>query len=208
LSLKEAAALAGVSKVTLWRLVSRGVIEASLDDKKRYAIDREVFQKWKESLPETSQETDSESNAGTFNVKIETPGEAQKRFSGQLEMRAETVEMVPGDLHKLALETARNALECMRNAEDRAARAERQMESLSGQLIKYQNVLNEKAESLIEKEAYVKQAEMLASENEARLSLYEQEKHQWLSELETAKNRVNWLEKRVPRWVRGLFGAS
>jgi len=48
----------------------------------------------------------------------------------------------------------------------------------------------------------------LAEENRRHQELWEAEKEQLLSELRTHKERVNWLEKRVPRWVRGLFGAK
>jgi excisionase family DNA binding protein len=208
LSLKQAAELAGVSKVTLWRLVTKGEVEATQDEKGRYLIRRETFLKWRETLQETLQETIQE-----------TAREAEKRFSNDretmheapvkhTETAYETVEMVPADLHRMALENIRQALENARRAEERAERAERQMKALGGQLIQYQQVLQERAESLFEKEARVKQAELLERENAERLSLYEQEKQQWALEVETAKSRVNWLEKRVPKWVRGLFGAG
>lgn len=216
-TLKEAAELAGVSKVTVWRLVQKGELAATQDDKGRYTLERETVLKYRETLhknddshakrfeetPETTKETEASTSTSSSNV-TETPAE---RFARAPETPYETVEMVSSELHRLALESARHALESTRRAEDRADRAERQMEALSGQLIQYQRALQERAESLAEKEAIAKQAEILAEENAQKLSLYEQEKQQWALELETAKTRINWLERKVPRWVRGLFGA-
>jgi hypothetical protein len=214
LSLKDAAARAGVSKVTLWRLVQRGALEAELDDsgsKSRYQIDEETFQKWLETFRPYEVERFSEEPETLGNVSgdpVETTVETEKRFFQRTETVCETVEMVSAELHRLALETARQALESARKGEERAERAERQLTSLSGQLIQYQQVLQERAESLQEKEALAQQAQLLAQENELKLQRYEQEKLQMLEELETTRSRVNWLEKRVPRWVRGLFGAG
>lgn len=219
-TLKEAAELAGVSKVTLWRLVQKGELAASQDEKGRYTLERETVLKYQETVqrnaseqaqrfanrpvtPEPPQET-PETSGNVSTTETETP---QFHFSNTSGTVYETVEMVPADLHRLALESARHALESSRRAEDRADRAERQMEALSGQLIQYQRALQERAESLAEKEAIAKQAELLAEENAQKLSLYEQEKQQWALELETTKTKINWLEKKVPRWVRGLFGA-
>lgn len=224
ITLKEAAELAGVSKVTLWRLIQKGELDASQDEKSRYTLTRETVLKYRETFhgndanpqkrftetPDAIMETSngfqdrSETPQSPGNV-TETPETTEKRFP---ETVYETVEMVSADLHRLALESARHALESARRAEERADRADRQMEILSGQLIQYQRALQERAESLAEKEAIAKQAELLVEENTQRLSLYEQEKHQWLQELETTKTRVNWLEKKVPKWVRGLFGAG
>lgn len=213
-TLKEAAELAGVSKVTLWRLVQKGELEASLDDRGRYTLERETVLKYRATLqrnePDHAKRFTSEPEAPfpQGNVSEAAPEIIENRFSNASETPYETVEMIPAELHRIALESARHALESSRRAEDRADRAERQMEALSGQLIQYQHALQERAESLAEKEALAKQAELLAEENSQRLSLYEQEKQQWMLELETAKSRINWLERKVPRWVRGLFGAS
>lgn len=213
-TLKEAAELAGVSKVTLWRLVQKGELEASLDDRGRYTLERETVMKYRATLQRNEPEltkrfgNEPETSPVKSNASESEPEIVESRFGKAPETGYETVEMVPAELHRIALESARHALESSRRAEDRADRAERQMEALSGQLIQYQHALQERAESLAEKEALAKQAELLANENAQRLSLYEQEKQQWMLELETAKSRINWLEKKVPRWVRGLFGAS
>lgn len=220
INLKEAAALAGVSKVTLWRLIQKGELEASQDEKKRYSIQRETFLRWCETFQPPGPATEKRFMAEdeTLPDADETPGNVSHRCSETPETPEmdedrftrdfETVEMVPAELHRLALESVRHALESARRAEARAERAERQMEALGGQLVQYQQALQERAESLIEKEAIAKQAEFLAQENAQRLSRYEEEQLQWAQELETTRSRVHWLEKRVPRWVRGLFGAG
>jgi len=217
LSLKDAATLAGVSKVTLWRLVQRGELEASIDGtgtKNRYEIEEETFLKWLETFRRNGNGSEkrfkpsSETDEDVSQVVSETPIDSMKHFFQQTETVCETVEMVSADLHRLALDMAKQALENTRKAEERAERAERQLNALSGQLIQYQQVLEERTQSLQEKESLAKRAELLAQENATQLSIYEQEKQQWLDELEISKQRVNWLEKRVPRWVRGLFGAG
>lgn len=221
LTLKEAAELAGVSKVTLWRLVQRGALEAVIDERKRYTISREVLQKWMETFQGDSkrfivtpnEEVASEAEAfqfqsnglkrfgETLHEAIETPcsGEA---FQG------ETVEMVSADLHRVALESTRCALECARRAEERAGLAERRLESLGGQLLQYQNILSERSESLAEKEALCRAAETLATENAQRMEQFEAEKADLLEKLRMSQSRVEWIERRVPRWVRALFRAG
>jgi hypothetical protein len=86
-------------------------------------------------------------------------------------------------------------------------RAQLQMESLRHELLSTRRVLTEQAESLAEKEALARQARLLEEENRQVREVWEQEKMQLLAEVKTHRERVNWLEKRVPRWVRGLFGA-
>lgn len=114
--------------------------------------------------------------------------------------------------------------------------AERAKVSLESQLSQYQRVLTEQAESLAEeralrltwqarseeaaseaplteelqrqKEEQARQAELLRVENLRYQELWQAEKAQLISELTHHQERVNWLEKRVPRWVRGFFGAK
>jgi len=68
--------------------------------------------------------------------------------------------------------------------------------------------LTEQAESLAEKDARVRQAELLREENERNQQLWQAEKAQLLTELSHHQERVHWMEKRVPSWVRGFFGAK
>jgi len=106
--------------------------------------------------------------------------------------------------------------------------AERSKIALEVQLNQYQRVLSENAESLAEERALrlswqarseelkslveapsVSEAEEeLRRYNESQRLLWESEKAELLQSVEAHKRRVEWLEKRVPRWVRGLFGAK
>ncbi len=106
--------------------------------------------------------------------------------------------------------------------------AERAKIALEVQLTQYQRVLCENAESLAEERALrlswqarseelktqvetpsVNEAEEeLRRHNESQKLLWESEKAELLQSVEIHKRRVEWLEKRVPRWVRGLFGAK
>lgn len=215
LTLKEAAELAGVSKVTLWRLVQRGSLEAVLDEKKRYTISLKALQKWMETFQRGGEKRFS----GVNETETETfplPEDGVKRFKETPEatvpgceaFQTETVEMVSADLHRVALESTRYALECVRRAEERAGLAERRLESLGGQLLQYQNVLSERSESLAEKEALCRAADALALENAQRMEQFEAEKADLLEKLRVSQSRVEWIERRVPRWVRALFRAG
>ena len=119
------------------------------------------------------------------------------------------------DIVRLLEETQIRLLE----ATERAHRAERQNDLLKMEVATTRNVLAEHAESLSEKEAVRRQQEELArerelerskleEENRVKQSLYEQEKQQWMMELETTKSRVDSIERRLPKWIRGLFGVS
>ncbi len=142
-----------------------------------------------------------------------------RRGFEQAEQARELVEQVPLTAHldivRLLEETQIRLLE----ATERAHRAERQNDLLKMEVATTRNVLAEHAESLSEKEAVRRQQEELArerelerskleEENRVKQSLYEQEKQQWMTELETTKSRVNRIERRVPKWVRGIFGVS
>ena len=218
LSLKEAAVIAKVSKVTLWRSVQKGDLVAIMDEKNRYMLERETLQKWCETFQgetakrftKTSETT--EIPRETFHEEDETecnaseePPETTETFHGKV---YETVEMVSADLHLVALETTRHALESARRAEERAERTDRRLEALTGAVSQYQMVLGERAESLAEKDAMVLAAQALAEENARKLEEFEAEKAALVERLKMSENRVDWLEKRVPRWVRSLFRAG
>lgn len=87
-------------------------------------------------------------------------------------------------------------------------RAQLQVEAMRYELNNTRRVLTEQAESLAEKEARAREAELLREENQKNQALWEAEKAQLVSEVTHHRERVNWLEKRVPGWVRGLFGAK
>lgn len=214
LSLKDAAQLVGVSKVTLWRAVQRGELSAAQDEKNRYTVNRETVLLWKETYHPQAPETATREVfcPETFLETPVTPRNASAPFTETVrngcEAVFETVEMVSADLHRVALETARHALEAARKAEERAERAERHREALTGQIAQYQQVLTDRAESLLQSEAQAKQAQMLAEENAERLAQFQREQEELQEQLKRTRARVEWFEKRVPRWVRRCFGAG
>ena len=213
-SLKEAAELAGVSKVTLWRFVQRGNLQARKEEhqgKTRYRISAETFHDWLETFQGVSHPSrmedlkhlliDLEHPPATSNPSLETSLET-------FQPRLETMDMVPVELHRLALEAARNSANVAKLSHERAERYERQLENVSGQLLQYRQALTEQAESLAQKESRQKHLELLAEENARNLKLYEETKNQILEELQLSKQRVAWLEKRVPKWIRKMLGAG
>ena len=159
-----------------------------------------------------------------------TPGDTGREPEGTV------VSIVPLQAHLSALNFAKEQLERTQQwldeerqkaqfAQQLVLQAERSKVSLESQLAQYQRVLSEHAESLAEERALrltlqarseetavsleeVRQAEVLREENLRNQELWQAEKAQLVSELTHHQERVNWLEKRVPRWVRGLFGAK
>lgn len=204
MTLREAADLVGVSRPTLFRAVQRGelvVRTETIGKTKKILVSGESVKAWA-----CSREQDEQPVEQVFE---------------QPEQRSEQLEQVPVMAHLEIVRLLEDTQVRLLDATERAHRAERQADLMRLELLATRNCLTEQAESIFEKAARVKQHEEMLlesqaqreawererAENQERLSLYEQEKQQWMLEVETTKSRVNWLEKRVPRWVRGLFGA-
>lgn len=107
------------------------------------------------------------------------------------------------------------ALEMLQEQGEEVRRLERQGVALQYELSSYRRALAESAESLAERDALRKQieseslrAESLALENAKLREIFEAEKASLTEEVRLSKSRVDWLEKRVPRWVRSLFRAG
>lgn len=222
IALREAADLVGVSRPTLFRAVQRGEIAVrteTVGKTKKILVSREEVQAWACSRSPNEQAEQGD----------EQPSEQAEQQREQDEQHEQVPLLAHLDVIRLLESTQLRLLE----ATERAHRAERQADVVRMELLATRNCLTEQAESLHEKDAGLRQFEdlreqnrqlreqyeqerlkreqqlaELEAENTSRLSLYEQEKQQWALELETSKTRVNWLEKRVPRWVRGLFGAQ
>lgn len=119
-----------------------------------------------------------------------------------------TTEMALAGL-RMAQEQTALVLDQLRIAQESRERAERQLELVRGEYRQAQLALTETAESLSQREALWRQSEAeLKQHNEQQITLWEAEKAGMLKELQTSRKRVEWLEKRVPRWVRRLFGAK
>lgn len=223
LSLRDAAELVGVSRPTLFRAVQRGELPVKTETvgkTKRILVSGEDARAWACSREQLEQADEQ--------VREQLDEQAE-----QGREQGEQPEQVPLLAHLDLVRLLESTQLRLLDATERAHRAERQADVMRLELMATRNCLTEQAESLHEKEAglrqqdellvknsqlqeqleneraeRVRQLEELAAENAARLSLYEQEKQQWALQLETSKTRVNWLEKRVPKWVRGLFGAG
>ena len=107
------------------------------------------------------------------------------------------------------------ALEMLQEQSEEVRRLERQGVALQYELSSYRRALAESAESLAERDALRKQieseslrAESLTLENAKLREIFEAEKASLTEEVRLSKSRVDWLEKRVPRWVRSLFRAG
>mgnify|MGYP001210716879 CR=1 FL=1 len=208
IGLKQAADRLDVSKDTLWRAIKRGELDAERDHGPRgtqYWLSWPQVEEWWESrkdrkrLEEAPQAFEEPQVTILRGSDTAAPQEPQV-FDAALAAPAVEVftalaapAAVPVEVH----------LQALRLVE----RAQLQMESLRHELLSTRRVLTEQAESLAEKEALARQARLLEEENRQVRELWEQEKQQLLAEVRTHRERVNWLEKRVPRWVRGLFGA-
>ena len=181
---------------------------------------------WEESaLPEREEEGAVGSGynpQGENKWERVTPGDTVREQSGTV------VSTVPLQAHLSALQFAKEQLERTQQWLDEerqraqlvqqlVLQAERSKVALESQLSQYERVLSEHAESLAEERALRltlqarSEAPTVSAEVQAELlhsqELWQAEKAQLLSELTHHQERVNWLEKRVPRWVRGLFGA-
>ena len=131
-------------------------------------------------------------------------------MSGERSMSADLsiTEMALAGL-RAAQEQAAIVLEQLRAAQESRDRAERQLELVRGEYRQAQLALTESAESLSQRQAFWLQSEAeLREHNEKLVAGWETEKAEMLRDLEISRKRVDWLEKRVPRWVRGLFGAK
>ena len=226
ITLREAADLVGVSRPTLFRAVQRGELAVRTETSgktKKILVSREDAQTWACSRSPHEQLEQGDEQAREQLGKQTEQGREQDEQLEQVPLLAHL------DLVRLVESTQLRLLE----ATERAHRAERQADVVRMELLATRNCLTEHAESIHEKEAALRQHEELRAqnrqlqaqreedlaerdqrlreleaENAIRFGLWEQEKQQLALELETSKTRVNWLEKRVPRWVRGLFGAQ
>jgi len=215
IGLKQAAEKLGVSKDTLWRAIRREELEAERDhgpSGTQYWLSWEKVEEWWETRrsgkrAEEAPQASEASETIVGRVVMEFPRQAPQASEEPHEVleapavevlsalaTPEAVAVVPAEVH----------LQALRLVE----RAQLQVEAMRYELNSTRRVLTEQAESLVEKEARVREAELLREENQQNQALWEAEKAQLVSELTHHRERVNWLEKRVPGWVRGLFGAK
>lgn len=199
MSLEEFAEKCGKSTRQVRRYIADGLIQA-FRGKHGYTIPLEEISKLGTLLGQPSGR-----RADTTLAEERTRGaSADRTVSADMS----TTEMALAGLRTAQEQTAQ-VLEQLRTAQDLRERAERQLDLVRGEYRQAQLALTESAESLNQREAHWRQSEAeLKLHNEQQMAMWEAEKAEMLKDLDTASRRVQWLEKRVPRWVRGLFGAK
>ena len=199
ISLEEFAEKCGKSPRQVRRYIADGLIQA-VRGKHGYTIPLEELAKLR-----TSGSAPDDRPADTSRAGVRTGDMADGRTASA---DMSTTEMALAGLRTAQEQTAL-VLDQLRVAQELRERAERQLELVRGEYRLAQLALTESAESLSQREALWRQSEAeLKQHNEQQMALWEAEKANLVKDLETSRKRVDWLEKRVPRWVRGLFGAK
>ncbi|MBV6418478.1 MAG: hypothetical protein CMLOHMNK_03342 [Steroidobacteraceae bacterium] len=205
--------VAGVSRPTLFRAVQRGELpaqsEPSQNGKLRYLLSRHEVERWSRlrqeaELPHVHKQETVEQREQVLDAQwelIEQNGEPaepsrvpSERSHEQVNDDYEPTMNIPVSVHLHLVNELR--------------RMERESLSLAVELNRHRLALTENAESIIEREARARQAEAIAEQNAEQLAQFERERAELIERMSTMETRVNWLEKRVPRWVRAMFGAS
>ncbi len=112
-----------------------------------------------------------------------------------------------------ALLIAERAQQERQKLEERALLLERQAVRHEMQLQQYQRVLTEQSETLVQTRiesqslGYQQAEERLRAENAQQHERWEMEMASLREELTLKTRRVEWMEKRLPRWIRRVFGA-
>lgn len=194
----QPASVAGVSRDTLRRVIQRGELPALLVTGKtgpQFEVEQTDVEVWAQKrLTAYPQWQEDEQATQVQQEEVpqatQAPGEvgAEERGGG-LSLRLATLEDSHRDqsLALVRLAIQQDLIQSVQKWKERAGSSKSKVSKLRKQLA-------EVAE--------------LAEENRRSQQLWEAEKEQLISELRTHQERVNWLEKRVPRWVRGLFGAK
>jgi excisionase family DNA binding protein len=195
LGLKEAANLAGVSRDTLRRAIQRGELPALLVTGKtgpQFEVDQADVEVWVQKratvYPQWEDEQVTQAQQDLLeDAQVQVQSEAGG--TSELSLRLSSLEDSHRDqsLALVRLAIQQDLLQSVQRWKERAGSSKAKVRKLRKQLA-------EVAE--------------LAEENRRRQELWEAEKEQLMAEIRTRQERVNWLEKRVPRWVRGLFGAK
>ena len=194
ISLEEFAEKCGKSPRQVRRYIADGLIQA-VRGKHGYTIPLEELSK-----------------VGTSGGRPADTSTAGPRTNDMTDDRTESADMSTTEMAlaglRMAQEQTALVLDQLRIAQESRERSERQLELVRGEYRQAQLALTETAESLSQREALWRQSEAeLRQYNEQQMALWEAEKTEMLKELQTSRKRVEWLEKRVPRWVRSLFGA-
>ena len=232
LTFTEAAAFAGVSVKTIHKHVKLGKIE-TVDSPFGRRIAESVLIPYRDFLgargntqePLSDTEQKQSLPTETIQEQLGTPERNQVRAE---ENDRERERSVPLEAHLAALAFAeRRILEAQSQLDkerDKAALAMRMQLALEMTLRQHQTVLGEQAESLAEERARRLQSEarlecvpevsvaderdQLEEENRRLQEQFEADRAELTEKLRLAQSKVEWMEQRVPRWVRKLFRAG
>lgn len=203
-SLEEAARRTGLHRTTLSRAIKRGELRARTvqsHGKSRLLLDPTELSAWVRVRAQDALNRHADARE-TPDLEVLDESEVQGNVHGSAPATSEVLRLL-------------ELLEC---AHERARCASVQAVRLQHELHGYQRALTEHAESLAEREARAKSAEarlmefeeqqrQLQAENEARLADVEREREELSSRARLAEERVSWLERRIPRWIRRALGA-
>jgi hypothetical protein len=209
LNLTEAAKILGVSVATARRLVFKNELQAfkvQRGDKERWEVLKsEVFRLKREGF--------------SMNASEDTKPDFI-READDVKPSENASQTIPVEAHLEALKLLGRLQDKVEEERRLREQAERARLAMDWQMNQYRNALSEQAESLAEAQAMRKVAEaqveeresselaLLAEENARLMQEFEAEKAALTERLKMSENRVDWLEKRVPRWVRSLFRAG
>lgn len=204
LSLEEAARRTGVHRTTLSRAIKRGELRArtvQMHGKTRLILDPTELSAWVRDRAQDAPGVHGDA-PGTSDPEVLDESYVQGSVHDRAQAAPEIIKLL-------------ELLEC---AHERARCASVQAVRLQHELHGYQRALTEHSESLAEREARAKSAEarlaefqeqqrQLQVENESRLADVEREREELSSRARLAEERVTWLERRIPRWIRRALGA-
>ncbi len=233
IDLKSAAISAGVHRTTIFRAMQQGKVQGHRvqfgSQKSQFFLEKDSFEKWLGERSDYAHTSPSEVHAQPFaHDPMYKEANAQPRAhsahrDAQTVVQDQSVHTTLQQLSQALSEALRQSedarLDC-KQAWEESRRLERQLLAAQFEISKYQNALTERAESFseiscakleLEKKVETIQDDhqsKLAEENARQLQEFEQEKAALVERLKMSENRVDWLEKRVPRWVRSLFRAG
>lgn len=189
LGLKEAAQLVGVSRDTLRRAIQRGELPGILVTGKtgpQFHVEESAVIEWSEKrLLSFGQIQD---DAGPTQAPQDEQV-AQAQHAPELDQRLATIEEAQRDqsmaLVRLAIQ--QELFQSVQTWKERAESAKTKVSKLRKQ---------------------VRNSAELAQANQKQLEQFQVEHQAMLQSLEEHKRRVEWMERRIPGWIRKMFGVG
>jgi hypothetical protein len=212
IDLRSAAEVAKVHRTTIFRAMQQGKVQGERiqvgGQKSVFYLYRASFENW---LCERAQ-----ADAQLHSVHAQDVAHSSVRNSAPAQ---ETVQPALIELLNKLQDQFQSERERCDKEKQRAEQAERYQIELEVRLRQYKMALSEQAETLAEERAMRRVTEAqaenqkpnvdkLAEENLKLRERFEAEKAELLEKVKLAENKVNWMQQRVPRWVRSLFRAG